>query len=336
MSITYGFFNAVDGDRAYNADQMSSYFEGLVSDGVYENVGSALQVRAGDGLEVQVQTGRAIIDCKWIKNDATETIALAAAHVLLPRYTAIVIRLDRTNRQISIAAKDGTPASTPQKPAMTSDATVKELCLAYVYVAANAAQISQANIQDMRASALCGWVTGVVRQVDTSQLFVQWQTAYEEFYAEMQSWKSAQESAMEAWQGQMQTAYQQWFEALSNQLSVNTYIAKYSKTATTVSGEGIYLDMTGYVYDESDIIEVFINGLLATAGTDYTLNFDDITMSAGSEEESVVVGDPYIEHDLVSGNVVTVNVYKSKIGFYTLETSAGDVLVTNSDEEITI
>ena len=60
MSVTCGFFNSSNGDRKYNADQMSSYFEGLVSDGVYENVGDALIVKAGDGMQVIVGEGRAI------------------------------------------------------------------------------------------------------------------------------------------------------------------------------------------------------------------------------------------------------------------------------------
>ena len=47
--VTYGFFNSVDGDRRYTADQMSNYFKGLISDGVYEGLGSALVVTAGDG-----------------------------------------------------------------------------------------------------------------------------------------------------------------------------------------------------------------------------------------------------------------------------------------------
>ena len=47
MSITSGFFNSVNGDRTYNADQMSTYFKGLIGSGVYENVGGALQVLAG-------------------------------------------------------------------------------------------------------------------------------------------------------------------------------------------------------------------------------------------------------------------------------------------------
>ena len=49
MAITYGFFNAIkqsDGtyDRMYNADQMSTYFEGLISDGIYESVDDGMQV----------------------------------------------------------------------------------------------------------------------------------------------------------------------------------------------------------------------------------------------------------------------------------------------------
>lgn len=34
MAITCGFFDSVSGDRTYDADQMSTYFEGLISDGV--------------------------------------------------------------------------------------------------------------------------------------------------------------------------------------------------------------------------------------------------------------------------------------------------------------
>ena len=94
MAITYGFFNSVNGDRTYNADQMSEYFDGLVSDGVYENVGGALQVLAGSGMTVNVQTGRMIINSKWLNNDAVVPLTITAAHATLNRYTAIVARLD--------------------------------------------------------------------------------------------------------------------------------------------------------------------------------------------------------------------------------------------------
>ena len=31
---SYGFYNSVNGDRLYNAQQMSELFEGLITDGV--------------------------------------------------------------------------------------------------------------------------------------------------------------------------------------------------------------------------------------------------------------------------------------------------------------
>ena len=152
MAITYGFFNSVEGDRKYNADQMSEYFDGLISNGIYEDVGGALQVKAiaGGGMAVNVETGRGIINCKWINNSSVLTLDITAAHVTLNRYTAIVMRLDNVNRLMEITTKDGTAASTPVKPAMQNDATMTELCLAYIYIAASATSISQADIEDTR------------------------------------------------------------------------------------------------------------------------------------------------------------------------------------------
>ena len=314
MAISYGFFNSINQDRTYNADQMSEYFDGLVSNGVYESVGSAMQVTAGEGLAVNVQSGRAIIDCKWIKNDAAQAITLTTAHVLLPRYTAIVIRLDRSSRSISIVAKDGTPASNPEKPSMTDDGQITELCLAYVYVGANASTITQANITDMRSSDLCGWVTGVVQQVDTSQLFAQYQAAFEQNYAQQL-----------AWQQDIQTQFNAWFAALTQQLSVNTFIQKFALRTELSSGSETQISVIieNYGYSEGDIIEVYINGLYGSEGVDYTL-----TVSGSTPVITPVATE--------AGTVININIYKSRIGWIALETSAGALVVTNDDAEISL
>ena len=85
MAVTYGFFNSVlvNGmqDRRYNADQMSTYFKGLISDGVYQNVGGGLQVRAGEGMTVQVMPGRGVFDSRWLENDSVLDIPLDSSHV---------------------------------------------------------------------------------------------------------------------------------------------------------------------------------------------------------------------------------------------------------------
>lgn len=252
MAVTYGFFNSVNGDRTYDADQMSEYFDGLVSNGVYESIGGALQVLAGSGMTVEVQSGRGLINCKWINNNSVLTLNLTPANAILNRYTAIVLRLDIVNRLMTITTKDGENASSPVKPAMQNDASMIELCLAYVYVGAGVSSISQSNIEDMRGSNLCGWVTGLIQQVDTSQLFLQYQTAYEEQYE----------------------AFEEWFAALTQELHINTYIEQYHKRVVLQSGVSniIPLDMTGYTFDSDDVISVYINGLFAAAAYDYLID----------------------------------------------------------------
>ncbi len=269
MALEYGFFNAVkqtDGtyDRVYNAEQMSRYFNGLVSPGVYESVGGGLQVRAGTGMTVQVQTGRAILgdNCQWLDNDAVLDITLSAAHVTLNRYTAIVMRLDYTNRNISIVAVDGANATAPTKPAMTRTSAVMEYCLAYVYVGKGVTTITQSAITDTRPdNTVCGWVTGLVQQVDTSQLFLQWQTAYAEFYAQMQAWQTQQAAAFDA-----------WFSTLTGQLQVNTYIQEYRNTVSvTSSTTQVSIGISQYV-PTTDILIANLNGIALVEGTDYSIS----------------------------------------------------------------
>lgn len=298
MAITYGFFNAIkqsDGtyDRTYNADQMSTYFEGLVSDGVYESVGDAMQVVASSGMQIQVKSGRMLINSKWVKNDAAYPITINAAHVTLNRYTAIVVRLDLSARTISIVAKDGYNATDPTKPTMTNSQTVKEMCLAYIYVGRGVTAISQANIEDTRPdNNVCGWVTGIVQQVDTSKLFLQWQTAYEEFYQQMQTWQQQQEAA-----------FNTWFSALTDQLNVNTYIQRYHKTINMGTKNGVFpLDMSGYTYAATDVLFVNVNGVMLTEEYDYILDTSKTPVEIHTNAE------------LDAENILEITVLKSKIG----------------------
>lgn len=298
MAITYGFFNSLAGDRKYNAAQITEYFEGLVSDGVYESVGGALQVQAATGMNVNIQTGRAIIDCRWIRNDAVITMPITASHVTLARYTAIMIRLDYSARDISIIAVDGTPASTPVKPTPTNTTAVKDLVLAYLYIPGGATTIPQANIQDMRGTSLCGWVTGLIKQVDTSVLFAQWQDACETFYRNMAA------------------GFDAWFATLTEDLTVSTYIQQYRKDTVLEDSNIINLDMQNYSYDPMDIIHVYINGLLGVSGTDYTLDISNAVPTVTTIANA-------------AGTTVSIIVLKSKVGYYVAGTSDNDALQTS-------
>ena len=157
MAVTSGYFNSVNGDRKYNADQMSEYFRGIINEGVYQHLDGGLAVTAGTGLAVNVAAGRAIIQNRWVQNSATMSLTIAAASETYARKDAVVIRLNWSSRSISIAVKTGTPAASPVAPSMTRNSTTYEMALAYVNVAANATSVT---VTDKRSdSTVCGWVT---------------------------------------------------------------------------------------------------------------------------------------------------------------------------------
>lgn len=298
MAITYGFWNALkqsDGtyDRVYNSDQISEMFEGLLSDGVFESVGDALIVKEKSGLTVEIGTGRAWIGDRWMKNDAKLDITLAAAHLTLNRWSAIVIKADYSNRVITIEEKAGTPATSPTKPTMTYNDSIKEKCLAYVYVGKGVTSITQTNITDCRAdTSICGWVTGVIKQVDTSQLFLQYQTAYEQQLANMQAWQAEQE-----------LAFSTWFSALTDQLQVNTYIQKYHKVVETTNEQGIFpLDMDGYTYSDTDVILINVNGISLVEEHEWLLDMSKTPVEIHTSQ------------GIDADNLVEITVLKSKIG----------------------
>jgi hypothetical protein len=157
MAVTSGFFDSRNGDRKYNADQMSEYFRGIVSGGVFQHLDGGLQVTAGTGLAVNVAAGRAIVQNRWIQNSASLPLSISAASETYGRKDAVVLRLDSAARTVSITVKTGTPAASPAAPEMTRSGGVYEMALAYVNVAAGATSVT---VTDKRSdSTVCGWAT---------------------------------------------------------------------------------------------------------------------------------------------------------------------------------
>ena len=184
MAWTYGFFNSVNGDRLYNADQMSHIFEGLITDGVYESVGNKLAVQPNEDMVIQIATGRGWFGKHWVNNDSEYLMTLENSDVILNRYCAVCIKVDDTDsvRNAVPYLKYSQFATNPVKPTMTRTETVKEYCLAYVYIRAGATEILASDIEDTRFDTeLCGWVTGLITQVETTTLYAQWQAIFEGF-----------------------------------------------------------------------------------------------------------------------------------------------------------
>ena len=129
MAIQGYFFNAVEEggvyDRLYNAEDVTSYLDLLVSNGVFPNPSTQLQVRASTGMNVIVGTGAGWIDGHKIINTADLPLSIQTSDVLLDRIDAVVFYADYTNRVMGIGVKTGTPASTPVAPTLQRDISSK-------------------------------------------------------------------------------------------------------------------------------------------------------------------------------------------------------------------
>lgn len=283
MAITYGFFNSVDGDRKYNAEQMSTYFDGLVSDGIYQSVGGKFYVSAGAGLSVNVSTGRALIECHWLKNDNVLTITLDSADVQNDRKDLIVIKLDYSARTMGVEYISGAES-------VKNTETVKYLVLAKITVPAGATTITQANIKDIRGSTLCPWVTGLVKQVDTSDLFSQYEKAYEEMVQQMINWWADRRNAFDT-----------WFNSLTTSLNVNLNLTKQEFSYTTTAETDIIPLVSDY--QTTDILLVHVNGVLVVEGTEYSIEAENIklakTITAGNTVTQILI------KSVIGGNVST-------------------------------
>ena len=290
---TSGFFNSKNGDRKYNAADINAFLMGLLSEnGVYENVGNKLQVVAEEGMVVGIDTGKALINYFHFINDAVEPIALDESDLTLNRYDAIVLRYDVEARDIYPYVIKGTFATTPTKPNILRNTSYRDLCLAYVYVAAGVTTITQGDITDMRLdSEVCGFITGLIEQVDTSTLFTQYQTAYENKFKELNEWEQEEKEA-----------FNTWFKALTEELGVITYIQEYKSLQTTESDTTTLLINIPEYDPTVDSLFVTNYGIALVENEDYT-----VTGTGETAQLNFV-------HTIIPNQIIECRVLKSVIG----------------------
>lgn len=194
MALTSAFFDAelVGGeyDRVYSAERFAEYFASFIANGVFPNPATNLQVvaNAPSDMTVRVKSGLGWINGYYCNNDEDYLLTISPANGTLPRIDAVVLRWSRSNRSISLEVKTGVATSSPSAPPLERSADNYELMLASIRVVAGTTSIAQASITDKRPdSTVCGWVKGVVDQIDTTGLFAQYNDAFQTWFANLQS-----------------------------------------------------------------------------------------------------------------------------------------------------
>lgn len=189
MAVTYGFYNSLNKDRVYNAEQMSSIFNGIIRDGVFPSIGSSLMTIAGTGLGVIVKPGRAWFNATWTDNDAELPLAISAADIALTRIDAVILEVNSASsvRENSIKILKGTASANPSNPELTHTATLNQYALAYITVKPGATTITASDITINVGKTGCPYVTSVLQQTDITDLFNQWEDEFETWFADVQS-----------------------------------------------------------------------------------------------------------------------------------------------------
>ena len=213
MSVTYGFYNSLNGDRKYNAEQVSSLFDGLIIDGVFASIGTAFAVKATTGITVNVGIGKAWFNHTWTLNDSILPLEAPEAEVLLDRIDAVVLEVDATEsvRANSIKFVKGTPSSAPSNPTLTNEGTVHQYPLCYIYRKFGSSAITQADITNMVGTESTPFVTAILQTISLDELLGQWQSELDQFV-------DARQDEVDQWIASEESDFTEWFNQMKDQL----------------------------------------------------------------------------------------------------------------------
>lgn len=311
MSVSSGFFNSLNGDRKYNAAQMSAIFDGLIIDGVFASIGTAFAVKAAGGLTVNVGIGKAWFDHTWTVNDSILPMTAPEAEVLLDRIDAVVLEVNgmESVRENTIKIVKGNPSSAPSRPTLTNEGNVHQYPLCYIYRKYGTAVINQADITPMVGTESTPFVTGILQTISLDELLGKWQDELDRFTdarsQEVDDWIAQEESDFTAWFNKMKADLQQEQTVLDQWIASEQadFLAWYNQMKDQLSG-----DVAGNLQLEIDKEEV--KRILLVGFEDGTKAFsDDGTVITSTASDGRILTKTFSD-----GFLTMTNVLKSAAG----------------------
>ena len=169
MALNSGFFNSLDGDRKYDAEDFGKLFEGIITDGVFNNVGKKFEVTAGGSNLVNVDTGRGWKSGVWFENDTPAAVELPLPEVGMNRVDSVVVNIDMTTRLTTFEVVKGPPkAGSWPIPSVTNTSTVKQVRLANIRRWPGSAVVTRDHITNTVGNSETPWITAPLTKVDFS------------------------------------------------------------------------------------------------------------------------------------------------------------------------
>lgn len=198
----YTFFNDVDNDRIYFAEDFARHLATFFTNGIFNN---GCQVLADtNNMAINVDIGSANINGYRYDNDAVKTLQIDNADGVLNRVDNIVIRWNLTDRTIVAQVIKGDFAENAVAPDLVRTSTIYDLRIAKISIPAGTIEITQDLVTDTRfITSDCGDVISTVQTADTEDLFVQIQSIFDKTVSDMTN------------------NFETWFNKIKNQLDID-------------------------------------------------------------------------------------------------------------------
>lgn len=165
-------------DRAVDEEFLSRYLGVFTSNGVFNEKSTSLKVYPNMDFSVDVQPGACFINGHFGYIKQAQQIDLIPSGAT-SRTDSIVARLSVVERSIDLVVKTGSTE-------LRRDSDVWELALAWVIIPARSTKLSFTNIVDTRGdSERCGYVYNHLQQIDTTELFSQYDAAFKQWFQEI-------------------------------------------------------------------------------------------------------------------------------------------------------
>lgn len=194
----FSFFNDVNDDRVYYAEDWARHLKKYFTNGIFNN---ELNVVSNNDMTITIKEGDANIEGYRYTNTGDLVKTIDNADGTLNRIDNVVLRLDLTNRLISAQIIKGTFADKPVVPELVRTSTIYDLRIAKISIPAGTTTITQDLITDTRfITSDCGNVISTVQTPDTENLFIQMQTLFEKQINELNN------------------NFEIWFDSIKNQL----------------------------------------------------------------------------------------------------------------------
>lgn len=297
-NVTSGFFDSTESSRRiYTADEFSSIFDGLISDGVYENYpggtrtvnGNTVKippfevtkVTSGNDLVVSIGPGRAWFRHVWALN-TTSTVTLSAAHGTLPRIDCIYLIVNKGARSCGLACREGTPSSDPTGsfPSDDNNNEVYYYPIAFIKVPKAASSSSSLVVTSAigNPNPPANGKTPIVKAiVDPSMTLAEYITSYQDQvaaqlaakFAEIDAWKDTISALVDA--DDCRTLIASTAQRVDGH---DTAISTINNNIQTVSDDNASLHQADAAINAnvSTLLGYFDAGLPIYAGTSYNIN----------------------------------------------------------------